>query len=458
MRSEVYYVNSAILKNAKGGVISSISVKEISATAADVVNAFSALPPERQAAILDSSGVGYLGSHLLIAGVDPVKTFEVRNGGLDGLAELARLLNTDFASIFTLSYEFGASLQPKPIRIPETSESNEPLAYVAQFDTLILHDYATGKTYIDGNEARFDEIESLLVTAAETVVGGIPAARAVRSSFTKDEYVAAVNRVKEHIRRGDTYQANLTQQFAIEFEDAIPAGEVFKRLRSQNPSAFAAFVQRGETAVVSSSPERFFRIEEDRISVAPIKGTIKRGADREEDAALREALAASAKDRAENTMIVDLLRNDLGRICEYGSVAVDQLCTIEEHATLFHLVSTVSGRLRQDAGLSEVLLSLFPSGSITGAPKVRTMQLIGEIEPVARGLSMGSIGIAVGGNRFEKLGPFIDTNVAIRTITISGNRAVFNVGGGVVIDSEPDSEYRESLLKAKALLQALGVK
>jgi len=457
VRSEVYYVNSAILKNAKGGVISSFSVKEISATAADVVNAFSALPPERRAAILDSSGVGYLGSHLLIAGVDPVKTFEVRTGGLEGLSELAGLLNTNFASIFTLSYEFGASLQPKPIRIPEAAKSKEPLAYVAQFDALIIHDYATGRTYIDGNEARFDELESLLATAAGPV-GGIPTVCSVRSSFTKDEYVAAINRVKEHIRRGDTYQVNLTQQFAIEFEDAIPAGEVFTRLRSQNPSAFAAFVQRGGTAVVSSSPERFFRIEGDQISVAPIKGTIKRSADREEDAALREVLAASAKDRAENTMIVDLLRNDLGRICEYGSVAVDQLCTIEEHATLFHLVSTVSGRLRQDAGLSEVLLSLFPSGSITGAPKVRTMQLIGEIEPVARGLSMGSIGIAIGGKAFKSLGPFIDTNVAIRTITISGNRAVFNVGGGVVIDSDPDSEYRESLLKAKALLQALGVK
>lgn len=157
-------------------------------------------------------------------------------------------------------------------------------------------------------------------------------------------------------------------------------------------------------------------------------------------------------------MIVDLLRNDLGRICEFGSVAVDGLCAVEEHSTLFHLVSTVRGKLRPSTGLGDVLLSLFPSGSITGAPKVRTMQIIGEIEPVARGLSMGSIGIVVPGDEFEPLGPFIDSNVAIRTVTIEGREARFNVGGGVVIDSDPESEYRESLLKAKALLHALGVK
>lgn len=455
MRSEVYYANSAVLKNAYTGVISSNPMKAIRATAADVVNAFSSLAAERRAAVLDSSGVGYLGSHLLIAAADPVDVFELKNGGQESLDELTDFVTRGGATIFTMSYEFGATLQPKLIRAVLTE--NEPFAYAARFGALVVHDYSSGETYLTGSESRFEELESVLQTTVSSA-NELPEARSVRSSFTKDEYVSAVERIRELIRSGDTYQANLTQQFAIEFEDAIPAGEVFRRLRRQNPSAFAAFIQRGRTAVVSSSPERFFRIEVDRITVAPIKGTIRRGTTPEEDAALRRSLAESAKDRAENTMIVDLLRNDLGRICEFGSVAVDGLCAVEEHSTLFHLVSTVRGKLRPSTGLGDVLLSLFPSGSITGAPKVRTMQIIGEIEPVARGLSMGSIGIVVPGDEFEPLGPFIDSNVAIRTVTIEGREARFNVGGGVVIDSDPESEYRESLLKAKALLHALGVK
>ncbi|MBX3294558.1 MAG: aminodeoxychorismate synthase component I [Acidobacteria bacterium] len=455
MRSEVYYANSAILKNANAGVISSIPMREINATATDVVYAFSAIPTQRRAAVLDSSGVGYLGSHLLIAAADPVDVFELKAGGQEGLAELMEFVTGGGASIFTLAYEFGATLQPKPVHLP--SLSNEPYAYAARYDTLVVHDYSSGETYLTGNESRYEELESVLQATVSTATE-LPDARSVRSSFIKDEYVSAVEQIREYIRSGDTYQANLTQQFAIEFEAAVPPGEVFTRLRRQNPSAFAAFIQRGDTAVVSSSPERFFRIEGDWITVAPIKGTIRRGTTPEEDVALRKSLAESAKDRAENTMIVDLLRNDLGRICEFGSVAVDELCAVEEHSTLFHLVSTVRGKLRPGTGLGEVLLSLFPSGSITGAPKVRTMQIIGEIEPIARGISMGSIGIVVPGDEFKPLGPFIDSNVAIRTVTIEGSEARFNVGGGVVIDSDPESEYRESLLKAKALLQALGVK
>lgn len=436
-------------------MISSNPMKAISATAADVVNAFSSLAAERRAAVLDSSGVGYLGSHLLIAAADPVEVLESKSGGKEGLAEFTEFVTAGGAVIFTHSYEFGATLQPKPIRVGITGR--EPLAYAARYDALVVHDYSTGETYLAGNGSRFDELERILGNAA-TAVRELPQACSVRSSFTKDEYVSAVERIREHIRSGDTYQANLTQQFAIKFEAAVPSGELFRRLRRQNPSAFAAFIQRGNTAVVSSSPERFFRIEGDLITVAPIKGTIRRGSTPDEDAAMRKSLAESVKDRAENTMIVDLLRNDLGRICEFGSVAVDQLCAIEEHSTLFHLVSTVRGKLRPGTDLGDVLVSLFPSGSITGAPKVRTMQIIGEIEPPARGLSMGSIGIVVSGEEFQPLGSFIDSNVAIRTVTIEGMEARFNVGGGVVIDSEPESEYRESLLKAKALLQALGVK
>ena len=355
MRSEVYYAKSAILKNAYAGVISSDLMKAIRATAADVVNAFSSLAAERRTAVLDSSGVGYLGSHLLIAAADPVDVLELKNGGQKGLAELTDFVTRGGATIFTLSYEFGATLQPKPI--PAGLLDNEPYAYAARYDALVVHDYSSGETFLTGSENRFEELESVLRATVSSATE-LPEVWSVRSSFTKSEYVSAVEQIREHIRSGDTYQANLTQQFAIEFEAAVPPAGVFTRLRRE-PSAFAAYIQRGDTAVVSSSPERFFRIEEDQITVSPIKGTIRRGTTPEEDAALRKSLAESAKDRAENTMIVDLLRNDLGRVCEFGSVAVDELCAVEEHSTLFHLVSTVRGKLRSGIGLGEVLPSLF---------------------------------------------------------------------------------------------------
>ncbi len=182
---------------------------------------------------------------------------------------------------------------------------------------------------------------------------------------------------------------------------------------------------------------------------------------------LRDELLNSEKDRAENVMIVDLLRNDLGRICEFGSVKVEKLCDLEEHPTLFHLVSTVSGKLRNKVSFSDILRATFPCGSITGAPKIRTMQIIDEIETARRGLSMGAIGFRIPNSKFQisnsktqdsrlKTQDYLDLSVAIRTMTIRGREAVFNVGGGIVIDSNPNSEYEETLTKAKALFNAIG--
>ncbi|HBE83352.1 MAG TPA: aminodeoxychorismate synthase, component I, partial [Blastocatellia bacterium] len=215
------------------------------------------------------------------------------------------------------------------------------------------------------------------------------------------------------------------------------------------------FIERGGSSVVSASPERFFRIADNSVTTSPIKGTIRRGADLDEDQRLRSELMASEKDRAENTMIVDLLRNDLGRICTYGSVKVESLCDVEEHPSLFHLVSTISGELRSNVSFSEIIRAVFPCGSITGAPKIRTMEIIDQIETADRGLSMGSIGIYIP-EGFPGLEPAIQLNVAIRTMVIKDKRAVFNVGGGIVIDSDPECEFAESMLKAAALLSAIG--
>jgi para-aminobenzoate synthetase component 1 len=224
-------------------------------------------------------------------------------------------------------------------------------------------------------------------------------------------------------------------------------------LRSQHPASFAAFIRRRDDTIISASPERFLRVEVNAtgrtVEAWPIKGTRERGRERKEDARLRAELSSSEKDRAENIMIVDLLRNDLGRVCRYGTVTVPELFTIQEHPTLFHLVSQVRGLLREDVTAGALLRAAFPCGSITGAPKLRAMEILYEMEPASRGLSMGALGYFSFDGR-------VDLSVAIRTMTVRDCMARFNVGGGIVADSQPEEEYEESLVKARALLRALG--
>ncbi|HEY2847249.1 MAG TPA: anthranilate synthase component I family protein, partial [Pyrinomonadaceae bacterium] len=293
------------------------------------------------------------------------------------------------------------------------------------------------------------------------------------SNFTREEYLTAIETIKERIRAGDTYQTNLTQQISVDTMCTRPQ-DVFWRLRRNHPAPFASFIRRGDSTVVSASPERFFRVtrrangphvskdhvgnqKRRGIETSPIKGTRRRGPTPDEDAQLKHDLLTSSKDRAENTMIVDLLRNDLGRVCEYGSVRVDKLCEIEEHPTLFHLVSTITGDLCEDASFADATRALFPCGSITGAPKISTMRIVEELEPTPRGLSMGAIGYSIPAG-IDGLDPMIDLSVAIRTMVFRDGVATFNVGGGITIDSDPVAEYKESLLKAQALLSALNAK
>jgi para-aminobenzoate synthetase component 1 len=241
----------------------------------------------------------------------------------------------------------------------------------------------------------------------------------------------------------------LTQQLRAQLPADLTPEQIFFNLRENHPAPFASFIRRKNDAVVSASPERFFKIQNRIISASPVKGTRPRGTGEEEDSFLRNQLLTSEKDRSENVMIVDLLRNDIGRICNFGSIEVKKLCDLETHPTLFHLVSTVNGELRENINLSDVLKAVFPCGSITGAPKISTMRIIDEIETAPRGLSMGAIGY-IG---FDKT---IDLNVAIRTMVVRESEAIFNVGGGIVIDSVPEQEYEETLVKARALLKAIG--
>ncbi|HEX6124190.1 MAG TPA: aminodeoxychorismate synthase component I [Pyrinomonadaceae bacterium] len=435
-------------------------MREIKLTSGELISALLRISETEVVCILDSCGVGHLGSHLLIAGVRPADSIEISDPNANGtLKFLDDKRSSGLAGIFTLSYDLGLKLQniSGPAR---PSASDEPDVYLSLFEVLIIHDYASRQTYLIGNEKQFDRVAKLIADhshSRQETPGEIGHGAKVTSNFTRDEYVAAVERVREYIRSGDTYQTNLTQRLTFQLPDGTTPQCIFERLRRDHPAPFAAFLTRKASTVISASPERFFRIRRNgHIEASPIKGTRPRGNTPEVDARLRRDLTTSEKDRAENTMIVDLLRNDMGRVCEFGSVKVEKLCDIEEHPTLLHLVSTIVGRLRPDTKFSEIIQAVFPCGSITGAPKLRTMEIIGEIEPDRRGLSMGAIGCFLPEKWPAVDETLVDVSVAIRTMVIKNREGSFNVGGGIVIDSDPAKEYDESLLKAKALLSAIG--
>jgi len=405
--------------------------------------------------ILDSCGAEHAGSHMLIAGMFPCETIEFSHPDpAEVLRHIDQIAADDKAAVFTLSYDFGRKLQGNGTS-SSARDSSEPDIFISIFDTLLLHDYISGETTLAGNSKRFDSIVELISNGEGIFDRRDEIVPDVASNFTRFGYLSAIEIIKEHIRCGNTYQTNLTQQLSVSLPNNFPPGSCFQRIRSEHPAPFAAFLERKDSTVISASPERFFRLEGERIFASPIKGTRPRGHDKAQDYRLRKELRQSEKDRAENIMIVDLLRNDLGRVCEYGSVAVRELCTLQELPTLFHLVSTIEGRLRPQTGLSQIIKALFPCGSITGAPKHRTMQIIDEIENVPRGLSMGAIGIHI--PHGFGVQPALDLSVAIRTMVVRNGKATFNVGGGIVIDSDPESEYEESLIKARALLCSLGV-
>jgi para-aminobenzoate synthetase component 1 len=396
-------------------------------------------------------------------------------------------LSEDFTTFFTISYDFGKKLLKIDSPNAATDKQSEPDFFYAQFDVVVVHDYDTGVTYLTGNADKFDVMRGKLRKNIRDLKLEISnETSTVTSNFTKSEYLAAIENIKESIRRGYTYQTNLTQQLTAILPDELTPEIIFARLHRDHPAPFSAFIKRLDSTVVSASPERFFRIGERtsrrgepaklkgtpllprglvhsdsfrrQITTSPIKGTRPRGHTVAEDAALLQELLESPKDRAENTMIVDLLRNDLGRVCEYGSVRVEKLCDLEQHPTFFHLVSTVSGILREKLEPSDILRAVFPCGSITGTPKISTMRIIDSIEPVNRGLSMGAIGYYIPGRDFGSLDSTLDLSVAIRTMVIRDQVATFNVGGGIVIDSDPQSEYDETLTKAKALLAAIDAR
>ena len=297
-------------------------------------------------------------------------------------------------------------------------------------------------------------------------VGGdefdLPSERGVSSNFTRENYLAAVARVIEYIRAGDIFQANLSQRLSAQWPGS--GLDLYRQLRRLNPAPFAGYLAHDDWAIVSASPERFVRVVGDVVETRPIKGTRQRRATPEADLFTRDELRASEKDVAENVMIVDLLRNDLSRVCEPGSISVPQLCVAETYETVQHLVSEIRGTLTRNepatdgpatsksaADVWTLLAAVFPGGSITGAPKIRAMEIIAELESTTRGPYCGSL-FYVGSDGT------LDSNILIRTFVLRDGVVRFNVGGGVVAQSDPVAEYEETLHKAEGMLRVLRVR
>ena len=352
-------------------------------------------------------------------------------------------------------------------RLPTTAKNDLdfPESYFAFYDIIFAFDNLKKKTYIVSTgfpelkepartkraRLRIAEIKNRLASpTVATAMRTLPVSKnteaVLRSNFTQEDYIKAVEKAREYIIAGDIFQVNISQRFDTEL--TVPPYELYQRLRQINPAPFAAYFNFDDIIVVSASPERFLRVDADQVETRPIKGTRPRGKDAEQDSKLARELLDSIKDRAENVMIVDLERNDLGRVCRYGSVKVTELAILETFPTVFHLTSTVIGQLKPDISRIDLLKAAFPGGSITGAPKVRAMEIIDELEPTRRSVYTGAIGYLSFNNT-------LDLNIGIRTFLIKGNKAYFQAGGGIVYDSEPRAEYQETLDKAKALIQAL---
>ncbi len=348
------------------------------------------------------------------------------------------------AAIGYLSYEYGAALDGVAPRAPD--DLGLPALAFGFYDSFVVHDHLTAATtLVAPDAASLDALRALVASAPRPLP---PCSIGVlRPDLSAEAYAAAIARIRDYIAAGDTYQVNFTHRFSAPFSGSAAA--LYERLRSLNPAPHAAYLDFGDFQIVSSTPERLLRVAGDRLETRPIKGTVPRLPDPAADAAQRAALLASAKDHAELLMIVDLARNDLGRVAIPGSVEVTSRHDLESYATVHHLVATVQAALAPGRDRFDALRALHPGGSITGAPKIRAMQIINELEPVRRHAYTGALGwLGYDGGA--------DLAIAIRTITCARGLAAYHVGGGITWDSDPAAEYQETLHKGRALHQALN--
>ncbi|WP_411681671.1 aminodeoxychorismate synthase component I [Clostridium thailandense] len=445
-------------------------VKEVK-TELDAFDIYSLFKSDRTVSILDSGmGAENLGRYSIV-GLNSFTTFKYEEDicvinekkiKSDPFEELKKLIDmykvkndTELpyiaGAIGYFSYDLGRKLEELPVTALE--EVKIPDCYFYFYDNAVVMDNLEKKTYITGlgilksKEDSVREIEGIILKGDKVKYDElIESNTEFDSNFGKDEYIETVERFRQYIRTGDIYIANLTQRFCC--ETTKEPYEVYKNLRHINPAPFAAFMNVEEFSIVSSSPERFLEIRNNIVETRPIKGTRPRGKNSEEDLKNKLELINSEKDKSELLMIVDLERNDLSKVCKPYSVKVTELFKLEEYSTVFHLVSTVVGELKDEYAAVDCIKACFPGGSITGAPKVRSMEVIEELEPTRRNIYTGCIGyLGFDGNA--------DFNIVIRTILMKDKKAYLGVGGGITWESIKEDEYEETLDKARALMRVL---
>jgi len=437
---------------------------------------FAVLKDKKNCFFLDSSlnANYYLGRYSFL-GIDPFYIFATKNQ--NSFAQLREIFNRYKISIPKnnlpflggavgyLAYDLGFALEEK-LKAKPRPDLRIPDCLFGFYNTILIVDHLKQKFYIfsvgfpEKNyrlakllcERNFKEIYKLLSQINLYQISNRKdkfkkQIRELKSNFDKEDYLSAVKEAKRYIKNGDIYQVNLSQQFHTKTD--LSGFEIYKRLRQISPSFFSAYFDAGNFQILSSSPERFLKLEDNIVSTRPMKGTRPRAKDRRQDRKFKEQLLYSPKDKAELIMIVDLERNDLGRVCSYDSVKVTQLRELEEYSTVFQTTATVQGHLHKDKDRLDLLRACFPGGSITGCPKIRAMEIIEELEPTRRSIYTGCLGyLSFCGN--------MDFNILIRTILKKDERLYFGVGGGIVADSKPEDEYQETLVKARAMIEAIS--
>ena len=442
-------------------------IKEIS-TKLNSFEIFTIFKDEENSFILDSAmDEKKLGRYSFISS-NPFKVLKYKNTKKNPLDNLQNELNKYKVENNThlpfiggavgyLSYDLGNYIE----KLPRTAidDTNVYDLYFGFYNWVIVIDHLESKTYIATPDLDIEKETNIIKNIEKKInkaeINGIDSIcyeekevekTKLTSNFTKNEFENAVRKVQDYIRQGDIYQANLTQRFYG--KTTLSSYELYRDLRRFSPAPFGAFLNFEDSHILSNSPERFIKCVDRKVETRPIKGTRPRGKNKEEDLRLQEELRNSEKDRAELLMIVDLERNDIGRISKIGTVKVPELFVIEPYANVNHLVATVVGELDDDKDCVDAIKATFPGGSITGAPKIRSMEIIDELEPTKRNVYTGSIGyIGFNGD--------MDLNIAIRTIIKKDNNVYFQVGGGMTWDSNPADEYQETLDKAQSIMKAL---
>jgi para-aminobenzoate synthetase component I len=438
---------------------------------------FRAIKDKRNSFFLDSSlNTNYSLGRYSFLGIEPFRIFEARGSEpFDKLRELLDRYRLSFrqkslpflaGAVGYLSYDLGFIMEDK-IKPKPKPGSGIPDCVFAFYNSAIIIDHLKKLVYIFScgfpekrysaarllAERNFQKIYRLLDGAAgiedkDEADDGLRE-NSISSNFTKEGYILAVKRAKEYIKAGDIYQVNLSQQFRV--KSSLSAFRIYEGLRKLSPSCFGAYFDAGAFQVLSSSPERFLKLEGDTVITRPMKGTRPCPHSLDMKKKLRQELLKSLKDKAELIMIVDLERNDLGKVCRYDSVRVLRLRELEEYATVFQTTATVRGRLRKNRDSIDLLRASFPGGSITGCPKIRAMEIIEELEPVRRGIYTGCLG-------YFSFSGDMQFNILIRSILKKKNEFSFGAGAGIVADSDPEEEYKETLVKARAMAEAVGVR